>query len=67
MIEHETSSMCVSDLDLYYSALDKALLRYHGLKIADINKIIQELWTMGKCILSLQRRISYVCGNNTIL
>jgi len=46
MIEHETSNMCVSDLDLYYSALDKALLRYHGVKIQEINKIIQELWAM---------------------
>lgn len=46
MIEHETSSMCVSDLELYYSALDKALLRYHGIKIEEINKIIKELWAL---------------------
>lgn len=46
MIEHETSSMCVSDLDLYYTALDKALLRYHGIKIEEINKIIKELWAL---------------------
>ena len=46
MIQHETCSMAVSDLDLYYNALDKALLRYHGLKIQDINKIIKELWAL---------------------
>ena len=38
--------MAVSDLDLYYNALDKALLRYHGIKIEEINKIIKELWTL---------------------
>mmetsp|Transcript_23377 Transcript_23377/g.29474 ORF Transcript_23377/g.29474 Transcript_23377/m.29474 type:complete len:209 (+) Transcript_23377:2-628(+) len=46
MIETETSDLAVSDLDLYYSALDKALLRYHGIKIQEINKIIKELWTL---------------------
>ncbi|KAL7546129.1 hypothetical protein ACHAWF_016245, partial [Thalassiosira exigua] len=46
MIEFETTSIVVSDLDKYYDALDKALLRYHGMKIADINKIIRELWTL---------------------
>ena len=46
MIEHETTTIVVTDLDKYYDALDKALLRYHGMKIADINKIIRELWTL---------------------
>jgi DNA repair protein RAD50 len=46
MIEHETCKMAVTDLDLYYSALDKALLKYHGLKIKDINKIIKEMWAL---------------------
>ncbi len=46
MIETETSNLAVSDLDLYYGALDKALLRYHGIKIQEINKIIKELWTL---------------------
>jgi DNA repair protein RAD50 len=44
MIESEVCSLAVSDLEKYYNALDKALLRYHGMKIAEINKIIQELW-----------------------
>jgi DNA repair protein RAD50 len=36
----------VRDLDLYYSALDKALMRYHALKIAEINSSIAELWSL---------------------
>lgn len=46
MIEVETCDMAVHDLDIYYSALDKSLLRYHGLKIAEINKIVKELWSL---------------------
>jgi len=46
MIEHETSNLAVQDLDIYHSALDRALLRYHGLKIQEINKIIKELWSL---------------------
>jgi DNA repair protein RAD50 len=46
MIEVETCDMAVDDLDIYYSALDKSLLRYHGLKIAEINKIVKELWSL---------------------
>lgn len=46
MINHETAAMCVSDLDLYYAALDKALLRYHNIKIEAINKTIKELWAL---------------------
>lgn len=46
MIEHETTTIVVTDLDKYYDALDKALLRFHALKISDINKIIKELWAL---------------------
>ncbi|KAL7541621.1 hypothetical protein ACHAXR_011068 [Thalassiosira sp. AJA248-18] len=46
MIEHKTTNIVVTDLDKYYDALDKALLRYHGMKINDINKIIRELWAL---------------------
>ena len=46
MIEHFTTATVCDDLDRYYEALDKALLRYHGIKIADINKIIRELWAL---------------------
>jgi DNA repair protein RAD50 len=44
MIAHETTAMAVKDLEQYHVALDKALMKYHGLKIAEINTIIRELW-----------------------
>ncbi len=46
MVDYETTSLVVQDLDKYYAALDKALLRFHGIKIGEINKIIRELWTL---------------------
>ena len=46
MIEHETCSLAVKDLETYHAALDRALLRYHGLKVQEINKIIKELWSL---------------------
>ena len=46
MIEYETTNIAISDLEAYYTALDKSLLQYHRLKIEDINKIIRELWSL---------------------
>ena len=46
MIEYETTQIAVEDINRYMAALDKALLKFHGMKIADINKIIRELWTL---------------------
>ena len=37
--------MAVEDLDKYFHALDKALMKYHSVKIQEINRIIRELWT----------------------
>lgn len=57
MIDYETTNLVVQDLDKYYAALDKALLRFHSIKIGDINKIIRELWTLtykGEDITSIQ-------------
>ena len=45
-IKHQTTTTVVSDIDKYHNALDKALLRYHSIKIQEINKIIRELWTL---------------------
>lgn len=36
--------MANADLEKYYKALDRAIMRYHGLKMAEINKIIKEYW-----------------------
>ena len=45
-IKQETTTIACSDLVKYHTALDKALIRYHGNRIAEINKIIRELWTL---------------------
>ncbi|XP_062165203.1 DNA repair protein RAD50 [Alnus glutinosa] len=44
LIQLKTSEMANKDLDRYYSALDKALMRFHTMKMEEINKIIRELW-----------------------
>ena len=43
-IKVKTLSMAKDDLDRYYIALDKALMKYHTMKIEEINKILKELW-----------------------
>ncbi|WVZ05499.1 hypothetical protein V8G54_018845 [Vigna mungo] len=40
----KTTEMANKDLDRYYNALDKALMRFHTMKMEEINKIIRELW-----------------------
>eukprot|EP00026_Physarum_polycephalum_P000773 Phypoly_transcript_00774.p1 GENE.Phypoly_transcript_00774~~Phypoly_transcript_00774.p1 ORF type:complete len:1313 (+),score=243.76 Phypoly_transcript_00774:90-4028(+) len=44
LIKVKTTEMALSDLEKYYRALDKALMRYHAMKMEEINKIIKELW-----------------------
>eukprot|EP00475_Leptophrys_vorax_P010269 TRINITY_DN16916_c0_g1_i1.p1 TRINITY_DN16916_c0_g1~~TRINITY_DN16916_c0_g1_i1.p1 ORF type:complete len:209 (+),score=50.65 TRINITY_DN16916_c0_g1_i1:66-629(+) len=36
--------MANKDLDKYYKALDKALMRFHAMKMEEINKSVKELW-----------------------
>ncbi|KAL4913395.1 hypothetical protein BDW62DRAFT_166415 [Aspergillus aurantiobrunneus] len=43
-IKVETTKAAVEDLARYGSALDKAIMKYHGLKMEEINSIIGELW-----------------------
>ncbi|KKK23975.1 DNA repair protein, partial [Aspergillus ochraceoroseus] len=43
-IKVETTKAAVEDLARYGSALDKAIMKYHGLKMEEINAIIGELW-----------------------
>eukprot|EP01105_Mastigella_eilhardi_P026007 TRINITY_DN7299_c0_g1_i1.p1 TRINITY_DN7299_c0_g1~~TRINITY_DN7299_c0_g1_i1.p1 ORF type:complete len:1310 (-),score=417.85 TRINITY_DN7299_c0_g1_i1:141-4070(-) len=43
-IRLKTTELAHEDLERYYKALDNALMRYHSLKMEDINKIIRELW-----------------------
>jgi DNA repair protein RAD50 len=44
LIQLKTTEMANKDLDRYYNALDKALMRFHTMKMEEINKIIRELW-----------------------
>ncbi|CAM6096053.1 unnamed protein product [Calypogeia fissa] len=44
LIQLKTTEMANKDLDKYYNALDKALMRFHSMKMEEINKIIKELW-----------------------
>jgi DNA repair protein RAD50 len=43
-IRCETTRACVDDLGRYSNALDKAIMKYHSLKMEEINRIIEELW-----------------------
>lgn len=43
-IKVETTKAAVEDLARYGGALDKAIMKYHSLKMEEINRIIEELW-----------------------
>ncbi|KAK5170919.1 DNA repair protein rad50 [Saxophila tyrrhenica] len=43
-IKSETTKACVEDLGRYSGALDKAIMKYHSLKMEQINTSIEELW-----------------------
>ncbi|ORX46471.1 hypothetical protein DM01DRAFT_340876 [Hesseltinella vesiculosa] len=43
-VQVKTNEMAVADLDKYTMALQKAIMRYHTLKMEDLNKIIKDLW-----------------------
>jgi len=43
-IKVETTKAAVEDLGRYAGALDKAIMKYHALKMEEINRIIDELW-----------------------
>ena len=40
----EVTKACIEDLGRYGGALDKAIMKYHSLKMEEINRIIEELW-----------------------
>ncbi|NWR83565.1 RAD50 protein, partial [Furnarius figulus] len=44
MIVMRTTELVNRDLDLYYKALDKAIMTFHTMKMKEINKIIRDLW-----------------------
>jgi len=36
--------ICVTDIEKYHKALDKAIMNYHNMKMSEINKTIKQLW-----------------------
>jgi DNA repair protein RAD50 len=43
-VKVEATKAAVEDLGRYGGALDKAIMKYHSLKMEEINRIIEELW-----------------------
>ncbi|KAI4278195.1 MAG: hypothetical protein LQ337_001209 [Flavoplaca oasis] len=43
-IKVETTKAAIEDLGRYGSALDKAIMQFHSLKMEEINRIAEELW-----------------------
>ncbi|KAI9768871.1 MAG: DNA repair protein rad50 [Geoglossum umbratile] len=43
-IKVETTKAAVEDLGRYANALDKAIMKFHSLKMEEINHIVEELW-----------------------
>lgn len=39
------SEAAIADLERYAKALDQAIMRYHGHKMDEINRLLRELWT----------------------
>uniref|UniRef100_A0A8D0DGL8 RAD50 double strand break repair protein n=1 Tax=Sander lucioperca TaxID=283035 RepID=A0A8D0DGL8_SANLU len=44
MITMRTTELVIKDLDLYYKALDQTIMKFHSMKMDEINKIIRDLW-----------------------
>jgi len=44
LVEHTTLVMASRDLTKFHKALDQALMKFHSMKIDEINKRIKELW-----------------------
>ncbi|XP_037657260.1 DNA repair protein RAD50 isoform X1 [Choloepus didactylus] len=44
MIVMRTTELVNKDLDIYYKTLDQAIMKFHSMKMEEINKIIRDLW-----------------------
>nr|XP_014352959.1 PREDICTED: DNA repair protein RAD50 [Latimeria chalumnae] len=44
MIIMRTTELANKDLDIYYKTLDQAIMKFHSMKMEEINKIIRDLW-----------------------
>ncbi|XP_066572966.1 DNA repair protein RAD50 [Amia ocellicauda] len=44
MIVMRTTELANKDLDIYYKTLDQAIMKFHSMKMEEINKIVRDLW-----------------------
>uniref|UniRef100_A0A672RD12 RAD50 double strand break repair protein n=1 Tax=Sinocyclocheilus grahami TaxID=75366 RepID=A0A672RD12_SINGR len=44
MIVMRKTELANKDLDIYYKALDQTIMKFHSMKMEEINKIIRDLW-----------------------
>ncbi|KAF8822184.1 RecF/RecN/SMC N terminal domain-containing protein [Cardiosporidium cionae] len=44
LVAAEASAIATKDLSKYHTALDKALMKYHSMKMEEINQSIKDLW-----------------------
>eukprot|EP00929_Paragymnodinium_shiwhaense_P029781 TRINITY_DN17002_c0_g1_i1.p1 TRINITY_DN17002_c0_g1~~TRINITY_DN17002_c0_g1_i1.p1 ORF type:complete len:1332 (+),score=479.23 TRINITY_DN17002_c0_g1_i1:114-4109(+) len=59
IIKHESAAYAAKDLNRYHLCLDKALMKFHAMKMAEINRTIRDLWQKvykGKDISCIQIR-----------
>lgn len=43
-VKVKSTQMSLEDLEKYANSLDTAIMKFHGIKMAEINKIIRDLW-----------------------
>ena len=55
--------MASEDLEKYYKALDKAILKYHKIKMDEINKTMNELWQ--ETYSGKGEKLLYLCHNQS--
>ncbi|OCT87781.1 DNA repair protein RAD50 [Xenopus laevis] len=44
MIVMRTTELAIKDLDIYFKTMDQAIMKFHSIKMEEINKIIRDLW-----------------------
>lgn len=66
-IRVKTTEMMIQDIDTYMKVLDNAIMKYHSLKMNEINKVIRELWLntyQGSDIDTIEIRSDTEASNN---
>lgn len=67
-IKYDTTEQLCKEIGQYQSALDKALQRFHSIKITEINTIIRDLWNLtykGEDITNIQIQSGEEAGSRS--